>query len=74
MNSLRKRYCTVKELSAYTGFPAGTLYEWASLGMISSIKIRRRVFFDLNEIDRFFYLHNKAISAGEIIAKVDSVG
>jgi len=48
---MKKRYCTIKELSVYTGFPTGTLYEWASIGVIPSIKIRKRVLFDLEDFD-----------------------
>jgi len=51
MSTLEKRYCTIKELSAYTGLPVSTLYEWASIGTIPSIKIRKRVLFDLEDFD-----------------------
>ncbi len=46
-----KRYVNIKEVAVYTSLPVKTLYEWASLGKIPSIKIGRRVLFDLNEID-----------------------
>ncbi len=46
-----KRYCNIKEVSEYTSLPVKTLYEWASQGRIPSIKIGRRVLFDLNDID-----------------------
>lgn len=32
--------------------PIKTLYEWAGVGRIPSIKIGRRVLFDLQDIDR----------------------
>ncbi len=48
---LEKRYCSIKELSKYTGIPATTLYDWASLRVIPSIKIRKRILFDINDID-----------------------
>jgi len=50
---MEKRYANIKEVSCYTSLPIKTLYEWASLGRIPSIKIRRRVLFDLNDIDSF---------------------
>jgi len=46
-----KRYANIKEVSEYTSLPDKTLYEWASTGKIPSIKIGRRVLFDLNDID-----------------------
>lgn len=51
---MNKRYCTIKELSAYTGIPTSTLYEWANLCVIPSIKIRKRVLFDLSDIQLTF--------------------
>ena len=50
---MNKRYCSIKEVSEYTSIPAKTLYEWASQGRIPSIKIGRRVLFDLHDIDVF---------------------
>ena len=50
---MTKRYANIKEVSEYTSLPAKTLYEWASLGRIPSIKLGRRVLFDLNDIDVF---------------------
>lgn len=48
---MTKRYCSIKEVAEYMSLQAKTLYEWASLGRIPSIKIGRRVLFDLNDID-----------------------
>ncbi len=48
---MTKRYANIKEVSAYTSLPVKTLYEWASIGRIPSIKLGRRVLFDLNDID-----------------------
>ncbi len=48
---MTKRYCNIKEVSEYTSLPIKTLYEWASIGRIPSIKIGRRVLFDLHDID-----------------------
>jgi excisionase family DNA binding protein len=47
-----KRYANIKEVSDYTSLPMKTLYEWSSLGRIPSIKIGRRVLFDLQDIDK----------------------
>ncbi len=49
---MTKRYANIKEVSEYTSLPKATLYEWASLGKIPSIKLGRRVLFDLNDIDK----------------------
>ncbi len=48
-----KRYVDVKEVSKYTSLPVKSLYELASTGRIPSIKLGRRVLFDLNDIDYF---------------------
>jgi excisionase family DNA binding protein len=49
---MTKRYANIKEVSEYTSLPVKTLYEWASIGKIPSIKLGRRVLFDLNDIDK----------------------
>ncbi len=49
---MTKRYANIKEVSEYTSLPKATLYEWAGQGKIPSIKIGRRVLFDLNDIDK----------------------
>jgi excisionase family DNA binding protein len=48
----RERYVDIKATSRYTSLPVKTLYEWASIGKIPSIKIGRRVLFDLYDIDK----------------------
>ena len=48
----QKRYANIKEVSEYTSLPVSTLYEWAGTGLIPSIKIKRRVLFDLHDIDK----------------------
>ena len=48
---MNRRYCSIKEVSEYTSLPTTTLYEWAAQRRISSIKIGRRVLFDLKDID-----------------------
>ncbi len=47
-----QRYVDIKRVSEYTSLPTATLYEWASQGKIPSIKIGRRVLFDLQDIDK----------------------
>ncbi len=49
---ITKRYANIKEVSEYTSLPTKTLYEWASIGKIPSIKLGRRVLFDLHDIDK----------------------
>jgi excisionase family DNA binding protein len=49
---MTKRYANIKEVSEYTSLPVKTLYEWASVGRIPSIKLGRRVLFDLQDIDQ----------------------
>jgi excisionase family DNA binding protein len=48
---MTKRYANIKEVSEYTSLPTKTLYEWAGQGKIPSIKMGRRVLFDLHDID-----------------------
>jgi excisionase family DNA binding protein len=48
----RERYVDIKATSRFTSLPVKTLYEWASTGKIPSIKIGRRVLFDLHDIDK----------------------
>ncbi len=47
-----ERYVDAKVASRYTSLPVKTLYEWAGQGKIPSIKMGRRVLFDLHDIDK----------------------
>ncbi len=47
-----ERYVDIKAVSKYTSLSESTLYEWAGTGRIPSIKIGRRVLFDLHDIDK----------------------
>ena len=68
---MKKRYANIKEVSAYTSLPVKTLYEWASLGRIPSIKLGRKVLFDLNDIDSFLASQKRNTEHSEkIIRKV----
>ncbi len=49
---LPERYVDIKAVSRYTSLAESTLYEWAGTGRIPSIKIGRRVLFDLHDIDK----------------------
>ncbi len=46
-----KRYANIKEVSVYTSIPVKTLYEWSSVGRIPSIRLGRKLLFDLIDID-----------------------
>jgi len=47
-----KRYVSIKDLSIYTSLPVKSLYELAGTGRIPSIRLGRRVLFDLHDIDK----------------------
>ncbi len=49
---MTKRYANIKEVSEYTSLPVKSLYELTGSGRIPSIKLGRRVLFDLNDIDK----------------------
>lgn len=49
---IAERYVDIKTVSRYTSLPVKTLYEWAGIGKMPSIKIGRRVLFDLQDIDK----------------------
>ncbi len=46
------RYVDIKTVSRYTSLPVKSLYELAGTGRIPSIKLGRRVLFDLTDIDK----------------------
>jgi excisionase family DNA binding protein len=50
--SIPPRYVGRKTVAQYTSLAENTIYEWAGQGKIPSIKIGRRVLFDLEDIDR----------------------
>ena len=51
-NMTKRRYVNINEVSEYTSLPVKSLYELASLGRMPSIKLGRRVLFDLQDIDK----------------------
>lgn len=51
--------------------PVKTLYEWASTGRMPSIKIGRRVLFDLNDVDQLMTsLKRIPDKAGKVVNKI----
>jgi excisionase family DNA binding protein len=63
-----KRYVDIKAVSRYTSLPVSTLYEWAATGRIPSIKISRRVLFDLHDIDRIMSSFKRSTNQCETTA------
>ena len=51
-NMTNRRYVNINEVSEYMSIPVKSLYELASLGRIPSIKLGKRVLFDLQDIDK----------------------
>ncbi len=50
--TIAERYVDIKAVSRYTSLAESTLYEWSAQGRIPSIKIGRRIIFDLHDIDK----------------------
>jgi len=63
-----ERYVNIKAASLYTSLPVKTLYEWASIGKIPSIKIGRRVLFDLHDIDKIMDSFKRTTNQCEMTA------
>jgi len=66
--AVAKRYVGIKEVSEYTSIPVKTLYEWASIGRIPSIKMGRRVLFDLYDIDKIMSSFKRSSNQCEMTA------
>lgn len=62
------RYVDIKAVSRYTSLPVKTLYEWAGQGKIPSIKMQRRVLFDLADIDRLMASLKRPYNQCEVTA------
>ncbi len=69
-NMTNKRYASIKEVSEYTSLPVKTLYEWAGQGKIPSIKLHRRVLFDLQDIDGVMASLKRTNNQDEIVEKI----
>jgi len=66
-----KKYANIKEVSEYTRIPVKTLYDWTAQGIVPSIKIQRRVLFDLADMDKFLEsLKRPAININERARKI----
>ena len=64
----RERYVDIKAASRYTSLRVKTLYEWAGTGRIPSVKIGRRVLFDLHDIDKIMDSFKRSSNQCEITA------
>ena len=65
---MSERYVDIKVVSRYTSLPVSTLYEWSGTGRIPSIKIGRRVLFDLHDVDEIMDSHKRSSNQGDKIA------
>lgn len=73
-----KKYFNIKELSEYSGLQEKTLYGWAAQGKIPSIKIGRKVLFEIEEIERLLQSQKRPVSdidkmTEEIVERVTSL-
>jgi excisionase family DNA binding protein len=64
-----KRYVNINEVSEYTSIPVKSLYELASQGRIPSIKLGKRVLFDLQDIDKMMESMKRTCNKEEEIDK-----
>lgn len=67
-NVTNKRYVSIKDLSEYTSLPVKSLYELAGTGRIPSIKLGRRVLFDLKDIDKIMNSFKRSSNQCEMTA------
>ena len=65
-----ERYVDIKAVSRYTSLPVKTLYEWAGQGKIPSIKMGRRVLFDLKDIDQIMDSFKRSSNQCEMTANI----
>ena len=63
-----ERYVDIKVASRYTSLRVKTLYEWAGTGRIPSVKIGRRVLFDLHDIDKMMDSFKRSSNQCEMTA------
>ncbi len=64
-----KRYVNINEVSEYMSIPVKSLYELASQGRIPSIKLGKRVLFDLQDIDKMMESMKRTCNKEEEIDK-----
>ena len=67
-NMTKRRYVNINEVSEYMSIPVKSLYELASLGRIPSIKLGKRVLFDLQDIDKMMESMKRTCNKEEEIA------
>ncbi len=68
-NMTNRRYVNINEVSKYTSIPVKSLYELASQGRIPSIKLGKRVLFDLQDIDKMMESMKRTCNKEEEIDK-----
>ena len=68
-NMTNRRYVNINEVSEYTSLPVKSLYELASQGRIPSIKLGKRVLFDLQDIDKMMESMKRTCNKEEEIDK-----
>jgi excisionase family DNA binding protein len=66
-NMTKKRYVNINEVSEYMSLPVKSLYELASQGRIPSIKLGKRVLFDLQDIDKMMESKKRTCNKDEEI-------
>ncbi len=62
-----KRYVNIRVASEYTSIPVKSLYELSSLGKVPSIKLGRRILFDMHDIDELMASMKRAFNKDEEI-------
>ncbi len=67
-SNLKEQYVDAKTVSIYTSLAESTIYEWAGQGKIPSIKLGRRVLFDLDDIDKMMQSMKRTYNKEEEIA------
>lgn len=67
---MKKRYANINEVSEYTSLPVKTLYDWASQRKIPSIKLGRRVLFDLQDIDQIMVAQKRDAQREKTVNKI----
>ena len=67
-NMTNRRYVNINVVSEYMSIPVKSLYELASQGRIPSIKLGKRVLFDLQDIDKMMECMKRTCNKEEKIA------
>ncbi|HBR17576.1 MAG TPA: hypothetical protein DD725_08235 [Deltaproteobacteria bacterium] len=60
-NGKRNQLITVKELSEVLSVKESTLYQWAELGQIPSIKLNGSLRFDLSDVEKWIQSCKKPV-------------